>query len=213
MPTMWGDVDLENSILGYFYLVATQWRDRSPQAMVDKVNVTTGLPERSSDLLAAHRAVHGDSLALMNTPTPRGLAASMLRYHASSDLACSGMQDCAGCRQLDLKPPAEWSAEESDMVAGLTYRLKLAAHRLGDQGWADVHPPSMDGEPHPLGEDGLTQRFGITRAGLLEARRRAPEQGWESQKRGWQEALTKAEWSKTPEWLQAQQRHQAIQVS
>jgi hypothetical protein len=194
---------MQDTILGWFFIISQKWRDRSPQAMLEHVNTLTGLPERADDLVPKHRAVQGAQLALMVTPTPSGLAESMLRYHADASVKCTETATCDGCRQLDQKPKAQWDEEEAAAVSELTYLIKRAVHGLAKLGYADPQPPDADGKPMPLGEDGMTMRFALTPAGLERARNHPKRDEWLSQVRGWEQALTKAEFNKAPEWLKA----------
>ena len=196
--------EVGETLLGWFWIISTRWRDRAPQSMLEHVNEATGLPDRAEDLLPKHRALSGAPLALAVTPPPSGLASSWLRYHADSTVKCTEVADCDGCRELSQKPPAAWDEEEVAAHTELTYRIKLAVRALAAKGLANAQPPDMDGAPMPLGEDGLTLRFALTPEGLEAARKQcAGVARWESMTnvRGWREALTKAEFAKAPAWL------------
>jgi hypothetical protein len=116
--------------------------------------------------------------------------------------------DGENSKDLNLIPKHEWTAEECDLQRELTYRIKVAAHKLAERGFINLRPTDFDETPQPLGEDGLTVRFGITPAGLSEAKKRIPGTKWESPdlRRGWARALPKHEFDKAPEWLKAQSR-------
>lgn len=199
---MFNDVNVTLAVLSLFYNVSKYWIDRSPQTMVKDVNELTGLPNNAADLAPKHAAKRGPELALDYTPVPSGVAASMLRYHAAADLTCTGVGDCEGCRQLSNKPKAQWDEDELSVHAELTYRIKLAVHRLAGHGFANPQPLDFDGRPMPLGSDGMTVRFAITPAGLEEAKRRCAGTKYDG-KRGWEHAVTRAEFSRAPQWLQS----------
>lgn len=199
---MFNDVNVTLAVLSLFYNVSKYWIDRSPQAMIQHVNELTGLPEHARDLAPKHAAKRGPELAMDFTPVPSGVASSMLRYHAAADLTCTGVGDCEGCRQLSNKPKAQWDDDELDVHAELTHRIKLAAHRLAAQGFVNPQPLDFDGRPMPLGPDGMTVRFAITPSGLEEARRRCVGTKYDG-KVGWEQAVTRAEFSKAPNWLKS----------
>ncbi len=208
MPVMWGDTNLEDMLLAYFWIARKYGRDRRTSALQEDTNVLTGLPSSTAGLSAVHQAVTGPAYALSLTPVPSGLAASMIRYHAAPDLTCDETKTCPGCRQLDLKAKHLWTLEERELCDELTYRIKLAAHALAAEGLVDLRPLDMDGTPQPLGEDGMTVRFQCTPKGLEEARGRCQGTHWESEtnNRGWGDALTRAEFAKTPDYVQARGR-------
>lgn len=192
--------DMEKSILAYFYNVGRHFRDRLPDAMYDNVNPITGLPESSNTLKPLHRAVSGDRLALEVTPVPSDLAAAMM------------ITDHNGERTyLNLKPKLHWTAEEAELHEALTHRLKVAAHKMGERGLLNLQPADWDGNPHALGEDGMTCRFQLTPKGLEEAKRVIRGTALDG-KVGWAEVLSRSDFNKAPEWLKAQERHKAFEV-
>lgn len=195
--------EVSETLLAWFWIVATRWRDRSPQAMIEHVNELTGLPDRAEDLVPKHRALVGSSLATTITPTPGGLAMSWLRYHADATVKCTSLAECDGCRELGLKPKHTWDDEETAHVAEITYLIKRAVHEGAAWGLFDPAPPDVDGRPMVMGEDGMTMRFAITPLGLEQARQMCPGSKWdtEAMRRGWEHAVTKAEYSKAPAWL------------
>lgn len=194
--------ELELSLLACFFNVRFV-RDRLPDQMVKDTCPITGLPMSANDLKPIYRAETGDGLALTWTPVPGDLAASMIKYDAGN----------GEYRDLNLKPRAQWTQEELDTHAVLTHRLKLAAHRLAAQGFMNLQPLDMDEKPQPFGEDGMTARIQITSKGLEEAKKRVRGTKFENWRRGWAQAIAPSELAKTPEWFQAQQRHDVTSIS
>lgn len=195
---MYSIEELEDMICAMFWHIRFV-KDRLPDHMIEDVNQITGLPNSTKDLKPLWQADSGDSLALKYTPVPSDMAASMLRRTHD---------DVAEYKDLNLIPKNQWTEEECDMARELTYRIKVAAHRLADKGWINLRPSDFDESPQALGEDGLTQRFQLTAAGLSEIKRRIPGTKWESPdlRRGWARALPKSEFNQAPEWLKAQSR-------
>ena len=208
MPVMYGDTNLEDMLLAYFWIARKYGRDRRVSALQEDTNILTGLPGSTAGLAPVHQAVTGPAYALSLTPVPSGLATSMIRYHAVPNMPCSETRHCEGCRQLDLKPKHLWTPEERELADDLTFRIKLAAHALAQEGFIELRPNDVDGLPQPYGEDGMTARFQCTPKGLEEARKRCQGTHWESEtnNRGWGDALTKHEFSKTPDYVQARGR-------
>lgn len=193
--------ELELALLAAFWNVRYV-RDRLPDQMVKDTCPITGLPMSANDLKPIHRAETGDGLAMSWTPIPSDLAASMIRYDSGN----------GEYRDLNLKPKAEWTQEEVDIHMTLTHRLKTAAHKLGAQGFLNLQPLDMDENPQPFGDDGMTARIQITSRGLEEAKKRVRGTPFENWRRGWAQAITPSELAKTPEWFQAQQRHDVTSV-
>lgn len=188
--------ELETSILAYFYNVR-HFRDRTPDAMYEDVCEVTGMPKNSSTLKPSYRAVSGDSLALEVTPIPSDLAAAMMTVDTPS-----------GERTyLNLKPRHLWTAEETEIHGELTYRIKLAAHRMAEEGWINLQPPDWDGNPQVFDETGMTARFQLTPRGLEAAKKKIRGTALESMKIGFAEALNTTQLAAAPEWVQAQKRH------
>lgn len=208
MAVMYGDTNLEDMLLAYFWIARKYGRDRRAAALQEDTNILTGLPATTAGLTAVDRAVSGPAYALSLTPVPSGLASSMIRYHAVPNMPCAETRHCEGCRQLDLKPKIQWSPAERELHDELTYRIKLAAHALAAEGYVELRPNDIDGMPQPYGEDGMTARFQCTPRGLMEAQRRCQGTAWESESnnRGWGDALTKHEFSQTPDYVQARGR-------
>lgn len=184
---------LQDSILAYFWNVR-YWRDRQAKAFTEDSNLLTGLPASEAALLPAYRAVSGDNLALMVTPVPSDLAASMIKYTTPQ----------GEMRQLDLKPRAEWTSEELEIHGELTHRLKLAAHRLADEhGALNLNPPNDVGDPQGFGDDGLTARIQLTAKGLSLAKQKIKGTKLDAP-RGFEDALAPSEKQFAPDWLQKQ---------
>lgn len=199
---MYSVEELEDMVLAMFWHIRFV-RDRLPDQLIEDVNDVTGLPNSTKDLKPLWQAESGDTLALKYTPVPSDMAASMIRRTVS---AADGGED--EYKDLNLIHKHQWTEEECDTHRELTYRIKVAAHKLAEKGWINLRPTDYDESPQALGEDGLTQRFQITPSGLSEAKRRVPGTKWESQdlRRGWARALPKSEWQQAPEWLKAQNR-------
>jgi len=145
---LWSVEDCERLILGNYYRLMTQGKDRRG-ANMDPVDPRTGLPLKESDLLPEAYAIRGAELALKVPCEPRTWAVGHL-----------GLADT---------PKADWTSDDAGQVSELTRRFKLAMHRMSERGLMIVQPESLwDGKPMVLGEDGLTIQGKITEKGLLE---------------------------------------------
>lgn len=184
--------ELELSILAYFWNLRF-WRDRQAKAFSEDMNMLTGLPSSEAHLLPAYRAVSGDRLALEMTPVPSDLAASMIKYEVNGEM-----------RQLDMKQRHLWTNEELEIHGVLTHRIKLAAHKLAEQGALNLNPPNDVGDPHAFGDDGMTSRFQLTPRGLTLARERVKGTPFEYMPRGFEDALAPSEKQFAPDWLKKQ---------
>lgn len=204
---MYSVEELETALLAAFWNVRFA-RDRLPDGFVKDTCDITGMPVSANDIKPMYRAEGGDGLALSWTPVPGDLAASMIRYCVNPG---SGQE--AEYKDLNLKPRAQWTEEEVETHSVLTYRIKVAAHRLASHGWMNLQPPDFDEKPQAFGDDGMCARIQITPSGLEEAKKRVRGTRFEHWIRGWKEALPASEFAKTPEWYQAQKRHTGIDVS
>jgi hypothetical protein len=193
--------ELELSLLAYFWNVQF-CVDRQASAFSADTNQLTGLPNSAGALLPTARAASGARLALEMTPVPSDLAASMMKY----PIHVGGAQGEHEWRELSLKPKNDWTVEETETHGVLTHRLKLAAHKLGAQGFLNLQPPDDMGEPQPYGDDGMTARIQLTPSGLAEAKKRVAGTKFEHWKRGWDDSIAPSEKRQAPEWLQAQWR-------
>ena len=191
---------LEFSLLAWFWNVR-YWRDRQGTAFSKDTNKVTGLPNSANDLQPGWRAISGDRLALEVTPIPGDLATSMIKYE-TSDYG-GGVE----MRELTQKPRHEWTAEEIEVQAELTHRIKIAAHRLASRGLINLQPNDDQDKPQALGSDGLTARFQLLPAGLEEAKKRVAGGKYDGDVRGYHDALTVSERTQAPQWMQDQWKH------
>lgn len=184
--------ELKLSILAYFWNVRF-WRDRQAKAFHEDTNELTGLPNREAALLPGYRSHGGDRLALEVTPCPGDLAASMVKVEINGEM-----------KQIDTVRKDLWTEEQREFVGVLTFRMKLAAHKLGEEGALNLHPNDDTGSPQPFGDDDMVARFQMTYKGLNMAREAVKGTPFEYAPRGWEDALASSEKQFAPDWLKRQ---------
>lgn len=182
--------------------LATRCEDRGDPARVGDLDHATGLPESASVLAGRSAAVGGPALALAQVIDPALLAASFVRRPDPSDPSSPGIG-------LETLRRAEWTAEERRAVDHLSFRVKLAVHRMAEAGWFRTRIELAEGYTLEHGDDGLCRAAKVTPLGLRVAMTLCRGTVWEggpAGARGLREALGAERWLKAPEWAQQEAR-------
>lgn len=189
-------------LLSVIYRLATKCEDRGDPARVGDLDHATGLPESASVLAGRSEAVGGPALALEQVIDPALMAASFVRRADPSNPGAAGIG-------LETIRRAEWTPEERRAVDHLTFRVKMAIHRMAESGWFRTRIELAEGYTLEHGKDGLCRAAKVTPLGLRVAMTLCRGTVWEggpAGARGLREALGSERWSKAPEWAQQEAR-------
>lgn len=185
--------ELAHQILGAFYRVATQTKDRTPGAPIN-VDGFFGVPEDSTELEARATAFAGKRLALDLYIVPKNFAKAFLCRQVGKELVA-----------LYAIPPAEWDEDEKGCVDEMEYRIKRLVHKLSEsKQWFDLQP--QGGNPYDpeerldLGHDTMTMAFKIKPAGLEAAFRLIPGTKYEQGPKSVRDRVGE-KWQDAPQWL------------
>lgn len=176
---------------------------RSAGAERGGIDHRLGLANSANDLASRTAEVGGTQLALEYYLVPRSFAAGMLRREVVNP---EGDREAIS---LVTVPEAEWTQVERDAVVELTYRVKLAAHRMAERaGWINVRPLGWDGKPMEPGQDGLCTLVMVTPRGLAAARKLVQARADLRWRRLTPEAdFGRVAWQQAPDWAKDRYAH------
>lgn len=158
-------------------------------------NAASGAPNREADLAPRWKALRGSALALQIVMVPRSFA-KMCCMRLDQD----GRVDCA----LAMIDERDWTDKELFGVSEFTIAVKLAVHKLADEGLFDPQPLALgleEGHRLPLSaDDGMTEGFKILSAGVKAAVAYV-EANPETVKPVSHEEIYGETWALIPQWL------------